>query len=211
MKYTLIIPTFNEEKTVLEVIQKSKSFVDEIIIADDNSTDETVRMADEVGAKVIRNSEKQGQEFNIANAIPHASGEVIITMDADLEHDPSDIPKFKESFDDCDLLIGKRETLPRKGERVLGELTKQYFGISDPLCGFKMFRKELVEEISFAKKGYYCLDFTLQCAQKKKVKEIPIKQMPVRLDPRNGPLDEVEKKLLNVIKYAIDEYCMNQF
>ena len=87
MRFSLIIPTFNEEKTILEVIQKSKPYVDEIIIADDISTDNTVKIVEKAGVKVVLNTGRSGQEFNIANAIPYATGDIILTMDADLYPD----------------------------------------------------------------------------------------------------------------------------
>lgn len=93
MKVSLIIPTLNESMTIAKVISLAKPFVDEIIVVDGHSQDETVQIARAQSCKVfVQSGSGKGQA--IREAVEHCQHDVIVFMDADASHDPNDIPKL---------------------------------------------------------------------------------------------------------------------
>ena len=118
MILSIIIPTYNEEKTVIKILQKIKNisfkqFKCEIIVINDGSTDLTKKLLEEnkiLYNKLITNEVNKGKGFSVLKGISIASGDYIIFQDADLEYDPIDILKFEKIFSefDADGIIGSR-------------------------------------------------------------------------------------------------------
>ena len=115
---SIIVPVFNEEKTVLEILQKleylkNSIFSCEVIVIDDGSTDRTVDILKEntkIINKIFYNETNRGKGFSVKKGIQNADGKYIIFQDADLEYDPNDILKFSNLIEkfDPDLIIGSR-------------------------------------------------------------------------------------------------------
>ena len=117
MKISIIIPCFNEEKTIEKIILKiieSLNSPYEIIVIDDNSTDQTRfilenKIKDKI-SRIILNDKNYGKGYSVRKGIKVASGEIIIIQDADLEYDPNDYNKLikpiKEGF--ADVVYGSR-------------------------------------------------------------------------------------------------------
>ena len=95
LKLSIIIPVFNEAKTVGEIIrqvQMVKGFEKEIIVVDDHSTDNTPNVLKQIkGIKVFRHEQNQGKGSAIRTGIEKATGDYVLVQDADLEYDPQDI------------------------------------------------------------------------------------------------------------------------
>lgn len=205
--YSLVIPARNEEKTIGKVVEMSKPYVDEILVVSD-STDNTGKRALEAGAKVIENGNRLYYEKTIERGIKRSKGDIIITMDADLEHDPKDIIKFKKKLSEgsYDIIIGKRSFIPRKGERILGKLFYDKYKISDPTCGFKMFKKKVYNDIGFFHKNDYMgLDFLYAALERYKYGEVDLRETKVRKDPRIGTNSEINSLLDEIICYFRDK------
>ena len=118
MKIVIIIPVYNEEKTVVEVLKKirnnsSNLFKYEIIVIDDGSTDQSRKLVENnkhLFDKLLVNETNKGKGFSIKKGIQNTSGTHIIFQDADLEYDPIDFKKFEKIFIDFDAdgIIGSR-------------------------------------------------------------------------------------------------------
>ena len=115
MNVLIAIPAYNEEGRIsklLDILVK-KYPKDNILVIDDGSADRTYEEAKSFGVKVIKNSPNLGKGESIKKAFKYALDhgfDAVITMDADLQHDPSDLPKFISKFknEGCDLVIGTR-------------------------------------------------------------------------------------------------------
>lgn len=109
MKITVCIPTLNEELNIREVIERVRSFADELMVVDGRSTDRTVDIARELGARVLLDGGK-GKGDGVRTGIREAEGDIIVFIDADGSHNPDDIPRLVQPIQDneADLVIGSR-------------------------------------------------------------------------------------------------------
>ena len=118
MILSIIVPVYNEEKTVIDVLNKIKSnssniFKYEIIVIDDGSTDQSRKLLEDnkhLYDKLLVNESNKGKGFSVKKGLLNASGTHIIFQDADLEYDPVDFKKFEKIFSDFDAdgIIGSR-------------------------------------------------------------------------------------------------------
>jgi len=118
MILSVIVPVYNEEKTVIEVLEKIKKNSSdrvkyEIVVIDDGSTDQTRKLLESkkhLFDKLLINETNRGKGFSIKKGMLNASGTHIIFQDADLEYNPVDFKKFEKVFldFDADLIVGSR-------------------------------------------------------------------------------------------------------
>ena len=108
-KVSLVIPAYNEEATIASVIDdyQSQENIDEIVVIDNNSKDNTYEIATEKGVTVIKEM-KQGYGHALRTGLDNASGEIIILTEADGSFRSSDIHKFLAYMDDAEMVIGTR-------------------------------------------------------------------------------------------------------
>jgi len=160
----VIIPALNEEETIGEVITRvKKTCAAEIIVIDDGSTDNTFKIAKEKGALVIKNSMCIGPSAAVRKGIAVAHGSFIITIDADLDHFPEEIPKLLAVADKgADIVIGERQYLPRSSERILSWFTARAIGITDPLSGFRLYKAKVFTNVDFERVETHEMIFLLK-------------------------------------------------
>ena len=117
-KMSIIIASYNEEKTIIEILNRLKNtkkndYEYEIIVVNDGSTDNSLKLLEQSSNlynKLINLGKNKGKGFAVKEGLNIASGDYIIFQDADLEYDPNDINDFCEMYDkfDADLIIGSR-------------------------------------------------------------------------------------------------------
>ena len=148
--YTVIIPAYNEERSIGEVIKQTQKFADEVIVVDDCSTDNTKELCERLGAKVVTNEHRKGYIGAIKTGFERANHEIIVTLDADGEHDPGDIPRLVEPIlmRKADLVLGKREEIPRISERFINSLTNFKVKVVDSGTGFRALKRELASKLN---------------------------------------------------------------
>ena len=148
--YTVIIPAYNEEKSIGEVIKQTQKFADEVIVVDDCSTDNTKELCERLGAKVVTNEHGTGYIGAIKTGFARANHEIIVTLDADGEHNPSDIPRLVEPIlmRKADLVLGKRENISRISERFINSLTNFKVKVVDSGTGFRALKRELASKLN---------------------------------------------------------------
>jgi len=162
-----IIPCYNEERSIGSVILKTKRFVNEVLVVDDGSSDETKRIAKEAGASVISHKKNRGKGAAIRTGFQYAlqnDFDYVVTIDGDGQHNPLEIPALLENvmYNGHDVSIGFRvgndSEMPlwrRVGKRVLDYTTSMGTGgfVTDSQCGFRAFNKKAVEAIAPKLKG----------------------------------------------------------
>ena len=144
-----VIPAYNEEKTIEAVVKGALSHVDEVLVVDDGSTDDTARIAEEARAKVLK-QQNAGVLKATELGLREATCDIIVTLDADGQHDPSEIPSLIKPIlrGEADLVMGIRSELPYLSERILTSLTSIRVPIGDASTGFRAVRREIAREMS---------------------------------------------------------------
>ena len=161
MKIFAVIPAYNEETTIAEVLQKTKPFVDQVIVVNDGSSDQTAQRALAQGARVVTHGVNRGLGASLGTGFAAAlylGADVVITLDADGQHDPLEIKKFIVAIEQgADVVIGSRmltgfEGMPwyRQVAQILGNLvTFCLFGawVTDSQSGFRAFTRFALGQI----------------------------------------------------------------
>ncbi|MGC8981478.1 MAG: glycosyltransferase [Minisyncoccia bacterium] len=174
MKLSIIIPVYNEEKTIEELLNKvidvklPENWKKEIIVVDDGSIDKTrdilKRFKDK--AKIIFKKKNEGKGSSIKEGFKHITGDYILIQDADLEYDPNDYNKLLEPIDknEADIVIGVRRFKKFKlfyfGGRVLTKIFNFFIGsnFSDNATCYKLFPKKLIGNLLKYKENNFVFD-----------------------------------------------------
>jgi len=153
---TIIIPAYNEEEGILDLIAKLKELPEnyDILIVDDGSTDSTYRLAANTGVKVIRHPYNKGYGAALKTGIMNAETDVVMLMDADGQHKPSDITKVLQYINEYDMVVGARTRgskiplIRRLGHKILYETARYLSGtkIPDLNSGFRAIKKSVATE-----------------------------------------------------------------
>ncbi|QMV72013.1 glycosyltransferase family 2 protein [Comamonas piscis] len=112
MKISIVLPAKNEEQAVGQTIQRIINLFPnaEVIVVNDGSTDQTAAAAEAAGAKIVHHPYSKGNGAAIKSGARAASGECIVFMDADGQHDPADIPRLlKKIAEGNDMVVGARQ------------------------------------------------------------------------------------------------------
>jgi len=111
MKIIAVVPAYNEAKRIGDLVNKLNHLVDMIIVADDNSNDNTVDIVERLGAYVVHNHGKRGFGANTKNGIDEAltrGFDIIVTLDGDGQHKPEEISRLIEPIEKnvADMVVG---------------------------------------------------------------------------------------------------------
>lgn len=211
MKLTIIIPVFNEEKTINEILNrvvKAKllsGIKKEVIVIDDGSTDKTLRVLSEFKIinykiKILRHNKNQGKGAAIRTGLKYATGNYVIIQDADLEYDPKDYLKllqpildgktdvvYGNRFENYPLIIwGKNKTaLPIHwiSNFVLATITNTIYGsnLRDMETCYKLFTKGVLDSLDLNANGF---EFEPEITAKILKKGYKIFDVPISISPR---------------------------
>ncbi len=146
---SVIIPAFSEEKTIASVVKGCIPFADEVLVVNDGSTDDTMINARGAGAHVIELEHNMGVMKAIQRGLKEASGDIIVTLDADGQHDPTEIPRLLHPILEgkADLVMGERPSFPHLSEKILTLLTSLRVPCKDVSTGFRAIKRDIVEQM----------------------------------------------------------------
>ena len=184
------VPAFNEERTIAKVVLGAKKYADRVLVCDDGSTDMTGEIAEKLGAEVIRHERNLGKGValrSLFEAGRRIGADVFVTLDADDQHDPEDIPRLVEPIlrGDADVVIGNRfrfegsvPAVRRWGNRVLNFLTNLSAGggAEDTQSGFRAYSRAALEVIDVSEDG---LSVDSQIFVDAKEKNLRVVEVPV--------------------------------
>lgn len=199
---SVIVPTYNESKNIVGILDSLRKHLPigtdtEIIVVDDNSPDGTGNIVEEYArnsknennqsVQVIHRKAERGLSSAILAGINYAKGESVVVMDSDFSHPPQTIPKMIEELQksECDIVVASRyvnggsvKGWPFKRKIISKGATKiaQHglgIKIKDPMSGFFVFKRNIINNIKFDAIGYKILLEILVKARGVKVKEIP--------------------------------------
>lgn len=166
MMISVVVPLFNEEENVPELHRRVKSVMDslkkkyEIIYVDDGSNDRTLPLLDEIqsgdgNVVVISFRRNFGQTAAFAAGFDYAKGDVVITLDGDLQNDPADIPSLLEAIKESDIVSGWRKNRKdpfvsrRLPSMIANRLISWVTGVKlhDYGCSLKAYRSEVIKNM----------------------------------------------------------------
>ncbi|MFH1190723.1 MAG: glycosyltransferase family 2 protein [Candidatus Omnitrophota bacterium] len=168
MRICVIIPTYNESRAIANLVNRVIKLGLEVIIIDDGSTDDTVKIAAACGAKVLANVRNMGKGASLIKgynfALEHGF-DTVISMDGDGQHSPDDLLAFIQKAQNSQsvLIVGNRMGMTRRMpllrvatnfliSKFISLIVKQH--IPDTQCGFRLIKKDLLARIDLSTSKY---------------------------------------------------------
>ena len=201
MKVSVIIPVYNEFKTIEEIVRRveAEEIATEILIVDDGSTDGTREkldsMMEDSHLRIIFHEHNQGKGAAVRTGIQNATGELILIQDADLEYDPRDYPALLKPIEEglADVVYGSRFLGgPRRtvmfwhmvANRMLTFLTNILYNtiLSDMETGYKVFKREIVKDMKLRANRF---DFEPEFTAKILKRKVRVFEVPITFNPRD--------------------------
>ncbi|WP_457754636.1 glycosyltransferase family 2 protein [Thermococcus sp.] len=191
MKILIVIPAYNEELTIGSVVALAKKYGD-VLVVDDGSKDKTSKIAQEVGAVVLKHKTNRGKGQALKTGFEYALDndyDVVVCIDADGQHNPEEIPLLLKPIleDEADLVIGSRylngahKSIPlyrRLGLWVLNKTTVLASGakITDSQSGFRALNRKALESLELSANGYHVESEMIDQLSEKglRITEVPI-------------------------------------
>src|SRR3989339_2086852 len=211
MKISCIIPAFNEESTIINVIKNVKKVkvINEIMVVDDGSTDNTYNNAKSEGVRVIKHAQNKGKGAAIKTGVSYSSGDIILFLDADLYSiTPKKIASILQPLenDEADFV---KSSFTRARGRVTELVVKPLFSVvfpfikfNQPLSGQFAIKRELLGELRIDDKWGVDIQILLQLVKKGvRISEVDIG----RLIHKKQPLESLTVMSEQVIKTILSE------
>lgn len=223
---SIVVPIKDEAPNVLPLIMETKQIMDsipygyELIFVDDGSTDgsyEIIKKAREqflfLGALKFR--ENRGQMAAFAAGFRRARGNVIVTMDGDLQNDPRDIPRLLEGLENSDMVCGYRvrrmDSWARRFSSHIANFVRRKFTHDNTIdvgCSLRAFKKECLKNIKFYH-GMHRFFPTLFRLEGYKITQIPVNHRPrLRGKTKYGISNRLFRALrdLMAVRWMIDRH-----
>jgi glycosyltransferase involved in cell wall biosynthesis len=196
---SLVIPCYNEEGNLRELVKAIRAITEplkvscEVIITDDCSRDRSWEILKELAAgdrriRVQRFAFNCGESAAQWAGMKIARGKYIVTLDADMQNDPKDLPKFLEALKNFDCVCGTRVESRKKGDnfvrvassRIANRVRNQLSGenISDAGCCYRAFKRECIDNLKFFKGMHRFLPTLF------KIEGFTVTEVPVTTNPR---------------------------
>jgi len=192
----MVIPAYNEEEGIQEVIKRLPDCIDEIVVANNNSTDRTQEVAESLGAKVVLET-RQGYGAAYKAGMAAASKDVIITMDADCTYPPEEIPGLMGHLiaEKLDFISAARFPLKnaeamnfsnKVGNWILTATTWLLFGqkMADSQSGMWVFKRAVLEKLNVTSDGMpFSQEIKIEAV---KNRDVRFAEYHINYDPRVG-------------------------
>ena len=201
MKLSVIIPVYNEAKTIQEIIRRVEAtgLAEEIIAVDDGSTDgsrDLLREMEGVGkVKVVYHERNQGKGKAVRTGIENAQGDLLIIQDADLEYDPREYPLLLKPVEEdiADVVYGSRFLGGGRrpvlfwnmvANKILTFVTNILYNniLTDMETCYKLFRRQVVQNMTLHSRGF---DFEPEFTAKVLKSKVRIYEVPISFNPRD--------------------------
>jgi dolichol-phosphate mannosyltransferase len=194
-KISYVIPVFNEEENLAKLhaeisrVAGTLPYPYQVLFVDDCSTDGSLEVIRDLAAAhpevaYVAFARNAGQSAALYAGFQHASGDVVVTMDADLQNDPADIPKMLEYYGEYDMVNGwrhdRRDTLSKKIGSKIGNFVRNrltWESIHDTGCSLKVMNAAMLKRIKIFK-GLHRFLPTLMRLEGARVVEVKVGHRP---------------------------------
>ncbi len=215
MVISVVIPAYNVERSIEEVIRRCDPAY-ELVVVDDGSSDGTYGIASGTRATVIRHETNKGKGQALMTGVQHATGDIIVFIDADLQHLPEDIPRLVAPIESgaYDMVIGSRRQtrsgkmplLRRTSNRITTSLIRAATGLSvtDTQSGFRAFSAEKLRTLPLRSKRFEVETEMLICAARRKYR---VCEVPIAIVYNDGAFHFSILDILRFIKMVLFRRC----
>ncbi|MBI2651714.1 glycosyltransferase family 2 protein [Candidatus Woesearchaeota archaeon] len=160
-----VIPAYNEEKYIGRIIKETKKYANNIIVVDDGSKDKTNEIAKKSNAIVLTHVVNLGKGAALKTGCDYAvkkKADILIAMDADAQHEPSEIPKFLEKIKKYEVVLAYRKlnkdmpSILKFGNWFINKTIRFLYGIEvkDSQCGYRAFTSKAYKKIRWKASDY---------------------------------------------------------
>lgn len=201
MKLTVIIPVYNEAKTIREIITRVQAtgLADEIVAVDDGSTDGSRDLLANINhdgsVKVVYHDHNQGKGKAVRTGIQNSTGDLLIIQDADLEYDPREYANLLRPIQEgiADVVYGSRFLGAGRrpvlfwnmvANKILTLVTNILYNniLTDMETGYKLFRRQVVQNMTLHARGFeFEPEFTAKILKSK----VRVYEVPISFNPRD--------------------------
>ncbi|RJO61591.1 MAG: glycosyltransferase family 2 protein [Dehalococcoidia bacterium] len=191
---TVLLPAYNEEASIGETIKSIRQLYPnfEVLVVDDGSTDQTMRIAVEAGANVWPHPYNIGNGAAVKTGLRCASGDWVVMMDADGQHNPADIGRLLEHRERYDMIVGARGRISQANlhrniaNRIYNALASYVtkFKVEDLTSGFRAVRTETARKFIYLLPNTFSYPSTLTLAYLRSGRSI--KYVPIKTGTRKG-------------------------
>ena len=220
------IPAFNEERTIAKVVIGAQKYADVVVVCNDGSSDLTGEIAERLGAEVVRHEKNLGYGAAIRSLFRRArelNADVFVTLDADGQHDPAEIPTVVKPIIDgeADVVIGSRfidessaRSMPwyrRAGVKFITRLVNNSakYGVKDAQSGFRAYSRKALQCLSLFEDGMGVSVEILLNARKcgLKIKEVSAScaYSSVEKTSHKNPFRHGAEVVMAIIKLVVEE------
>ena len=223
MKITVGIPAFNEEKNIASIISRLKDFTDSIIVCDDGSSDMTAKIAEDMGAILVKHPKNLGYGAAIRTIFLKAKeleSDVLVTIDGDGQHQIMDVEKILKPIEknQADIVIGsrfldKKSDVPKYRELGINVITKVTNvsiknKITDAQSGLRAYSNKVLSEITPSDSG---MGISTEILIKSSSKGLRIVEVPITISyagetSTQNPVSHGTSVLFSTIKYISIEH-----
>jgi glycosyltransferase involved in cell wall biosynthesis len=212
--YWVVIPAYNEAETVRDVAMRVRHQCANVVVVDDGSTDSTFRAVAGLDVTVLHNEENCGKAGSLSRGFEHAlaHGAIgVITLDADGQHAPEEIPSFvNQSLDDPNaFLIGARRRDQRRASfwrYMANRIADFWIGwaagqpIEDSQSGFRLYPAELMREVTLKHDRSRSFVFESEIVIEAVRQGFQCRNVPVTVAPRSGPRPSHFRPVLDIAR-----------
>ena len=223
MKITVGIPAFNEEKNIASIISSLKDFTDSIVVCDDGSSDMTAKIAEDMGAILVKHPKNLGYGAAIRTIFLKAKdleSDVLVTLDGDGQHQIMDVEKILKPIEknQADIVIGsrfldKKSDVPKYREFGINVITKVTNvtikdKLTDAQSGLRAYSKKILSEITPSDSG---MGISTEILIKSSSKGLKIVEVPITISyagetSTHNPVSHGTSVLFSTIKYISIEH-----
>jgi glycosyltransferase involved in cell wall biosynthesis len=218
------IPAFNEEHTIAKLVLEAQKHVDFVLVCDDGSTDSTGEIAERMGADVIRHDRNLGYGaalktlFSVAREL---NVDVLVTLDGDGQHDPSEIPLLVEPVleNKADIVLGSRflakdNGVPRYrrwGIQVISRLTgaASNHRFLDAQCGFRVYGRKALNGLDLVENG---MGSSVEILMKAKKQGLTVAEVPANCEYKGVERSSTQNALghgadvlMSIVRLVVEE------
>lgn len=212
-RVAVLIPALNAAESVAAVVTGARELVEHVVVVDDGSRDATGNAARAAGAVVLRHESNRGKGGALKTGFAHClerSFDAVITLDADAQHLPAEIPKFIDEWltSRSDLIIGSRDHLfhgmlarRRAANRFSAAMISRFAGVrvEDSQSGFRLYSARLLREVEVRASGF---DFESEIIVRAGRRGYLVRSIPIDLGFVNGISTSHYRPVRDTLKIA---------